>query len=131
MSKKSYKVIAPDRYLRVGAASVQARVTRNDACVASSEDARLLFEGDRDAVPYLPQADMAVGRHVSRSKRYHCRWKGDAVFFDLDVDGVRYENAAWAYPDAPDSIASIRDRIAFEPTMLDIVVTAEPEARSA
>ncbi|KAK4554430.1 hypothetical protein LTR86_008638 [Recurvomyces mirabilis] len=28
----------------------------------------------------------------------HCPWKGDASYYDIEVKGEKYENAAWYYP---------------------------------
>jgi len=42
-----------------------------------------------------------------------CPWKGVAHYFDVEVDGMRNQNAAWYYPDPKPAAAEIKDRIAF------------------
>jgi uncharacterized protein (DUF427 family) len=42
-----------------------------------------------------------------------CPWKGTAHYYDLEVDGIKNENAACYYPHPKPAAAEIKDRIAF------------------
>jgi len=42
-----------------------------------------------------------------------CPWKGTAHYYDLEVDGMKNENAAWYYPQPKPAAAEIKDRVAF------------------
>ena len=80
----------------------------NNQVIAES-DATVVVEGNhyfpRDAVDdaYLRPSD-----HTS-----FCPWKGEASYFDIEVDGERNANAAWYYAEPKDAAAQIRGRVAF------------------
>ena len=42
-----------------------------------------------------------------------CPWKGTAHYYNLDVDGIRNDNAAWYYPDPKPAAKEIAGRVAF------------------
>jgi uncharacterized protein (DUF427 family) len=42
-----------------------------------------------------------------------CPWKGTAHYYDLEIGGMKNENAAWYYPHPKPAAAEIKDRIAF------------------
>lgn len=46
-----------------------------------------------------------------------CGWKGQASYFHLVVDGKRYENAAWYYPEPRPRAAHIKNHVAFYPVV--------------
>ena len=119
---KGYRVVAPDRYLRVLDDPVSVVVSRDGEVFARSERAVRLLEGDRPAVPYVPREDVVASRLVPSDRVFTCRWKGGAVHFHVDLRDRTLENVVWGYPDAPASIAALRDRLAFDPAAFDIRV---------
>jgi uncharacterized protein (DUF427 family) len=42
-----------------------------------------------------------------------CPWKGTAHYYNLQVDEMKNENAAWYYPEPSEAAKEIRGRIAF------------------
>jgi len=42
-----------------------------------------------------------------------CPWKGTAHYYNLEVDGMENENAAWYYPHPKPAAAEIKDHVAF------------------
>ena len=42
-----------------------------------------------------------------------CPWKGTAHYYNLEIDGMKNENAAWFYPHPKPAAAEIKDHIAF------------------
>ena len=42
-----------------------------------------------------------------------CPWKGTAHYYNIEVDGLKNENAAWYYPEPKDGAKQIRGRVAF------------------
>ena len=50
----------------------------------------------------------------AQSNRHtHCPWKGEANYYDIAVDGVLNEGAAWYYPEPKEAAANIKGRVAF------------------
>lgn len=124
---KGYRVVAPDRYLRVLDEPVSVVVSRDGEVFARSGRAVRLLEGDRAAVLYVPREDVDLSRLVPSARVYACRWKGDAVHFHVDLRDRTLENVVWGYPDAPASVAALRERLAFDPAAFDIRVDMPDE----
>ena len=127
-STKSYRVVAPDRYLRLLEGEVSVTVYLGEERFARSDRAVRLAEGDREEVLYLPLADIDASRLVPSRRRFRCRWKGDATYYHVDLRDRTIEDVAWSYREAPDAIAALRDRVAFDPAAFDVRVEEPPVA---
>ena len=42
-----------------------------------------------------------------------CPWKGEASYYDVEVDGETNKDAAWYYPEPKDAASNIKGYIAF------------------
>ncbi|MBI5891677.1 MAG: DUF427 domain-containing protein [Nitrosomonadales bacterium] len=62
---------------------------------------------------YFPPA--AVKREFLKpsESHTHCVWKGEASYYNVEVDGKVNEDAAWYYPEPSAMAARIKDYIAF------------------
>lgn len=62
---------------------------------------------------YFPPS--AVKREYLRPSklRTHCPWKGEASYYNAEVDGMVNEDAAWYYPAPSAAAVNIKDYIAF------------------
>ncbi|MFN6945922.1 MAG: DUF427 domain-containing protein [Cytophagaceae bacterium] len=62
---------------------------------------------------YFPKD--AVNQEYLRESEtpYHCPWKGDALFYDIIMDGTVHKDAAWEYPVPKEKASFIKDHIAF------------------
>ena len=114
MAKNGYRVIAPDRYLEVREEPGPVTVRAGDDVVARSEGAVWLKEGDRPEVLYVPLDDVDRHRLVPSDTTFGCRWKGTASYFHVDLVDRTLKDVVWCYPDAPERIAALRDRVAFD-----------------
>ena len=76
-------------------------IAESDACVVVEEN------------QYFPPE--AVKKEFLRPSSHTtiCPWKGTAHYYNLQVDEMKNENAAWYYPDPSDAAKEIRGRIAF------------------
>ena len=119
-TKPSYRVVAPDRYLRTAPADGPVTVSLRGRPVARSDRAVALLEGDRPAVWYLPKDDVAPAGLVRSERTYACRWKGDATYFHVRLDGARVDDGAWEYADPPVGLEALADRVAFDATAFDV-----------
>jgi uncharacterized protein (DUF427 family) len=84
------------------------RAIWNGATVAESDDT-VVIEGNH----YFPAE--SVKKEVLRDSSHHttCPWKGEASYYDVEVDGAVNRNAAWYYPEPKEAAKAIRGRIAF------------------
>lgn len=62
---------------------------------------------------YFPPTSVNKEFLESSNQRTQCPWKGEAHYYDVVVDGVRNEGAAWYYPAPKDAAAAIKDHVAF------------------
>lgn len=80
----------------------------NGAVLAESDET-IVVEGNH----YFPSDSLNRGYLRESSKQSTCPWKGQASYYDVEVDGQVNRGAAWYYP-APKAAASqIKDYVAF------------------
>ena len=112
---QSYRVVAPDRYLKLVKLSANIKVTYHGELVLSTDEAYQLFEGDRPPVLYFDLSDAIKARLQSSDTRYSCRWRGEAVYFHYQLDsGEQLTDALWSYTQAPDDVALLRHLFALD-----------------
>jgi uncharacterized protein (DUF427 family) len=57
----------------------------------------------------------SINREYFRRSDKHttCPWKGEASYYDIQVDGAVNKDAAWYYPEPKEAAANIKGRVAF------------------
>lgn len=80
----------------------------NGKVIAESDDT-VVVEGNH----YFPSSSLTTDNFSPNSRRTICGWKGEAHYYDVNVDGETNAAAAWYYPEPKDAAAEIRDRVAF------------------
>jgi uncharacterized protein (DUF427 family) len=85
-----------------------ATATFNGTVIAQSDDIELV-EGNA----YFPIGSLDRRFVHDSDHSTHCPWKGDAAYWDVEVDGERAANAAWYYPTPKDGAEAVADRVAF------------------
>jgi uncharacterized protein (DUF427 family) len=86
-----------------------AQAIWNEQTIASTDDSVVVERNH-----YFPR-DSVTAELVPSATEYTCPWKGDAVYFHVEVDGERLEDGAWSYPEPKDAAREIAGRIAFDP----------------
>ncbi|MGH9742230.1 MAG: DUF427 domain-containing protein [Candidatus Acidiferrum sp.] len=76
--------------------------------IAESNDT-VVVEGNQ----YFPPGTVAKDFLKPSSHTSICPWKGTAHYYNLEVDGMKNENAAWYYPEPKPAAEEIKGRIAF------------------
>ena len=95
------------------------RVFFGGQAVADSSQTMYLFETGHLPVYYFPREDVRFGLLEPSSHQTHCPWKGDASYYDVVVGDRRAQDAVWAYPTPIDSVAELKDYIAFSWNAVD------------
>lgn len=80
----------------------------NGQLIAESEDT-VVVEGNH----YFPPDAIKKEFFTESDTLTHCPWKGDASYFNLNVNGKENSDAAWFYPDPKDAAKLIKGRVAF------------------
>ena len=71
------------------------RAVWNDRILAEC-DGTILVEGNH----YFPPEDVSMVTLEPSRTVTHCTWKGDASYYNVVVESMRNEDAAWYYPDS-------------------------------
>ncbi len=80
----------------------------NNTIIAESKDT-VIVENNH----YFPPASVKEEFLRTSDKHTTCPWKGQAAYYDLEVDGRINKDAAWYYPAPKEAAANIKDHIAF------------------
>ena len=83
------------------------------AVIGESKNALELSEGDYPPVIYFPRADLAMAFLEPTELTSKCPYKGEATYFTIEAKSGPIANAAWSYETPIDSVADIKDHIAF------------------
>lgn len=84
------------------------KATWNGATSAESDDT-VVVEGNH----YFPSNSLRTEHFAPSATRTTCPWKGEAHYYDVQVNGQINAGAAWFYPTPKDAAAQIKDRVAF------------------
>ena len=95
--------LTPERFT-----TMTVRAIWNDTTLAES-DRTILVEGNH----YFPPDDVSMVGLEPSDTVTHCTWKGDASYYDVVVDGMRIEDAAWYYTGPYDRAWAINGYVAF------------------
>ncbi len=93
--------------------------------VADTTRAHRVLETSQPPAYYLDPTDVRTDRLVPSPRTTFCEWKGLASYFDVVVDDLVVEAAAWTYRNPTPSFAAIRDHLAFYAQLLDCSVDGE------
>ena len=82
--------------------------TWNGAILAQSDNC-IEVEGNQ----YFPEDSIHREFFQPSTHSSFCGWKGDASYYDIEVNGQRNENAAWYYAAPMKAAEHVRGRVAF------------------
>ena len=80
----------------------------NGATLAESNDT-VVVEGNH----YFPINSIRSEYFHKSSTHSHCPWKGEASYYDIEINGQVNKDAAWYYPNPSDAAKQIKDHVAF------------------
>ncbi len=80
----------------------------NGQTVAESEDT-VVVEGNH----YFPPDSLNREFFTESDKTSTCFWKGEASYYNLEVDGETNVGAAWYYPTPKSAASQIEGHVAF------------------
>ena len=80
----------------------------NGEVIAETDDT-VILEGNH----YFAGSSLRREFFSASEQKSICPWKGEASYYDIEVDGRRNEGAAWYYPTPKPAADEIADRVAF------------------
>ncbi len=87
--------------------------------IADTTNAMRLLETSHPPGWYLPPDDVRMDLLESVGGQSFCEWKGIARYYDVVVDGRRFERAVWTYPEPTDTYGALARYLAFYPGRVD------------
>jgi uncharacterized protein (DUF427 family) len=120
-----------DPYKRVDVlhSSRHVRVLVEGSVVADTERPMLLFETGLPVRYYIPKLDVRMDLLSPTPTRTRCPYKGEAVYWNLDVDSHHLEDIVWSYPAPIPEIPKIENLLSFYNEKVDIEVDGVVHAR--
>lgn len=80
----------------------------NGKVIAESNDT-IVIEGNH----YFPENSVNKAYFKNSDTHTICPWKGEASYFNIEVDGKTNEDAAWYYSQPKPMAKGIKDYVAF------------------
>ncbi len=96
---------------------------------ADTRAALTLREATYPPVHYIPRQDVDMTALERTEHSTYCPYKGDCAYYSIPAAGERGENAAWTYELPFDSVAPIREHLAFYPDRVDSIAEVKEEER--
>ena len=96
------------------------RIQHAGFVIADSRRSVRTLETSHSPSYYLPPADVAMTRLRPSPRRSLCEWKGQAVYFDLVLDGIVLPEIAWSYPRPTPGFQALAGYLAFYAVPLDL-----------
>jgi len=119
MKTKEIRLPGPDHPITIAPAEATVRVSVAGHIIAESSRALRLEEKGYPPVFYIPREDVDMSLLVRTTHYSYCPYKGDCTYYSIPVGGERSEYAVWIYENPYESVASIREHMAFYPTRVD------------
>ena len=95
------------------ATTAHVLITHGGAVVADTRAAVRTLETSHPPSYYIPPSDIPPGRVRRAGGGSFCEWKGQAVYWDVVIDGVVMPRVAWSYPNPTPLFERLRDHLAF------------------
>jgi uncharacterized protein (DUF427 family) len=120
MTERPVLVPGPDHPITVEPHPGRVVVARNGRVIADTTSALELREASYPAVLYIPRADADFTLLAPSEHRTYCPYKGDASYFTITAGDAPATDAVWSYEQPYDSVAQIKEHLAFYPDQVDI-----------
>ena len=104
---------------RLEPVSARLRIVFNGETLADTTAGYRVLETSHPPVYYVPPADLAQ-QYLSRAPGSSwCEFKGQAIYWSLEINGRRADNVAWSYPSPTAAFQAIAGHLAFYASKLD------------
>jgi uncharacterized protein (DUF427 family) len=118
---------ARDPYKRVDVlhSSRHIRVLVESTVIADTHRPMLLFETGLPVRYYIPKLDVRLELLTPTSTRTRCPYKGEAIYWSLEVADQHLEDIVWSYPAPIPEIPKIENLLSFYNEKVDIEVDGD------
>ena len=124
MVERVKTIPGPNHPITVEPHSKRVVVTYKGEIIADTCNAVRLTEASYGPVLYIPRGDVNMAKLTRSAHATYCPYKGDCSYYNLPAGEARAANAIWTYETPYDSVAEIREHLAFYPDRVEITETA-------
>jgi uncharacterized protein (DUF427 family) len=114
---------------RLEPVSPRLRVTFNGQTIADTRSGYRVLETSHPPVYYIPPADVARQWLRRAPGQSWCEWKGEAIYWVLEVGDRVAESVAWSYPRPTPDFAPIADHLAFYASRVDACFVGDEQVQ--
>ena len=95
------------------------RILFNGITLVDTNQAKRVLETSHPPVYYVPPEAVQQQYLQPTPRASYCEWKGQAQYFNVTVGDRQVVNAVWSYPTPTARFATIKDYLAFYPSLMD------------
>jgi uncharacterized protein (DUF427 family) len=110
---KVAKIPGPDHPITITPNSNRVIVKASGRVVADTRGALVLQEASYPPVLYIPRSDVDMSKLERTEHATYCPYKGECAYYSIPIGGERAINSVWSYEAPYDSVAAIKDYLAF------------------
>jgi uncharacterized protein (DUF427 family) len=122
MTDRKVLIPGPDHPITVTPNAKRVQVKLNGQVIADTTRALTLQEAAYPPVQYIPREDVDMGLLQRTDHGSYCPYKGEASYFSIPSGGEQTANAVWSYEQPYESVAGIKDHLAFYPDRVELIV---------
>src|SRR5271169_5004566 len=119
MTEKPIKVPGPEHPIAIEPSRARIVVSLAGRVIADTRAALTMREAAYPAVLYIPRRDVDMALLARTDHATYCPYKGDCAYYSIPAGGARAANAVWTYEAPYETVASIKDHLAFYPDRVD------------
>jgi len=119
MNSRVQRIPGPDHPISVTPDPSHIVIRIGGRVLADTRSSLTLREASYPPVHYIPRKDVDMSLLERTDHQTYCPYKGDCAYYSIPSGGERSVNAVWTYEHPYDSVAAIKDHLAFYSTRVD------------
>lgn len=113
MNARTRKIPGPDHPIAIEPSRLHLVVSVAGRVIADTRAALELKEASYPVVYYIPRKDADMSLLQETGHTTYCPYKGACSYYSIPLGGEKSINAVWSYEAPYDSVAQIKDYLAF------------------
>ncbi|SAK46316.1 DUF427 domain-containing protein [Caballeronia ptereochthonis] len=122
---KAVKIPGPDHPITIERSPLRVIVKVDGRVIADTTEALSLREASYPEVLYVPRKDVDMSQLERSSHTTYCPYKGECSYYSIPAGGQKATNAVWTYEMPYESVAAIKEHLAFYRDRVDSFETRE------
>jgi uncharacterized protein (DUF427 family) len=113
--ERTIKIPGPEHQIAIAPNPLRVVVWVDGRVIADTREALTLREAHFGTVHYIPRKDVKMSLLERTAHATYCPYKGECAYYSIPSGGERSVNAVWTYESPYESVAQIKDYVAFYP----------------